>query len=156
MFGFAFRLWFVVVDTRALDLVGHSQFSWRVFCFLYLIGKWRPFIEDTRWLSQIPITLFCSTLDSFFFLWRCGPTRAMASSLLRFLDHTQRHTTVGRTPLDKWSARRRDLYLTAHNTYNRQTSMPPVGFEPTIPAGERPQTHWIVSSYFFHMTFRWI
>ena len=32
------------------------------------------------------------------------------------LDHTQRHTTVGRTPLDEWSVRRRDLYLTSHNT----------------------------------------
>ena len=31
--------------------------------------------------------------------------------------------------------------LTTHNTHNRQTSMPPVGFEPTISAGERPQTH---------------
>ena len=58
-----------------------------------------------------------------------------------FLDHTQRLTTVGRTPLDEWSARRRDLYLTKHNTHNRQTSMPPVGFEPTISAGERPQTY---------------
>jgi hypothetical protein len=29
-----------------------------------------------------------------------------------FLDHTPRRTTVGRTPLDEWSARRRDLYLT--------------------------------------------
>ena len=28
-----------------------------------------------------------------------------------FLDDTQRRTTVGRTPLDGWSARRRDLYL---------------------------------------------
>jgi hypothetical protein len=28
------------------------------------------------------------------------------------LDHTQTHTTVGRTPLDEGSARRRDLYLT--------------------------------------------
>ena len=66
----------------------------------------------------------------------------MASSFLRFfLDHTQRRTTVGRTPLDEWSARRRNLYLTAHNTHNRQTSMPPVGFEPTISAGERPQTY---------------
>jgi hypothetical protein len=36
---------------------------------------------------------------------------------------------------------RRDLYLTTHNTHKRQTSMPPVGFEPTIPASERPQTH---------------
>ena len=40
-----------------------------------------------------------------------------------FLDHTQRRTTVGRTPLDEWSARRRDLYLTTHNTHNRQTSI---------------------------------
>ena len=62
-----------------------------------------------------------------FFLWRCGPTRAMASSITRFLDHTQRRTTVGRTPLDERSARRRDLYLTTHNTHDRQTSMPPGG-----------------------------
>jgi len=75
------------------------------------------------------------------FLWRCGPTRAMASSFMRFLDHTQRRITVGRTPLDEWSARRRDLYLTTHNIHNRQTSMPPVRFEPTISAGERPQTY---------------
>ena len=61
------------------------------------------------------------------FLWRCGPTRATASSFLRFLDHTQRRITVGRIPLDEWSARRRDLYLTTHNTHNRQTSMPPGG-----------------------------
>ena len=44
-----------------------------------------------------------------------------------FLDHTQRRTTLGRAPLDEWSARRRDLYLTTHNTHNKQTSMPPDG-----------------------------
>ena len=65
----------------------------------------------------------------------------MAFSFLRFLDHTQRRTTVGRTLLDEWSARRRDLYLTTHNTHNRQTSLPPVGFELTISAGERLQTY---------------
>ena len=37
----------------------------------------------------------------FFFLWwPCGPTRAMISSFLRFLDHTLRHSTAGMTPLD--------------------------------------------------------
>jgi len=35
------------------------------------------------------------------------------------LDHTEQHTTVGRTPLDEWSAHRRDLYLTTHSTQNR-------------------------------------
>ena len=57
-----------------------------------------------------------------------------------FLDHTGRRTTDGRTPLDEWSARRRDLYLTTHHTHDN-TSMRPVGFEPTISAGERPQTY---------------
>ena len=55
-------------------------------------------------------------------------------------SHTQRRTTVGRTPLDEWSARRTDLYLTTHNIHIRQTFMPPVGIEPTVSAGERPQT----------------
>ena len=31
--------------------------------------------------------------------------------------------------------------LTRYNTHNRQTSMPPVGFEPTISADERQQTY---------------
>jgi hypothetical protein len=29
------------------------------------------------------------------------------------------HTTIGRTPLDEWLSRHRDLYLTTHNTHNR-------------------------------------
>ena len=87
----------------------------------------------------VHISIQAAHLHSIF--WRCGPTRAMASSFTRFLDHTQRHTTVGKTPLDEWSARRRDLYLTTHNTHNRQTSMPTAGFEPTISAGVRPQTY---------------
>ena len=42
--------------------------------------------------------------------------------------------------MDEGSARRRDLYLTTHNTHNRQTSMPSAGYEPAIPAGDRLQT----------------
>ena len=40
-----------------------------------------------------------------------------------------RHSTVGRTPLDEWSARK-DLYLTIHNNLKRQTYKFPAGFEP--------------------------
>jgi len=54
-----------------------------------------------------------------------APQWVRASSFTRFLDHTQRCSTVGRTPLDELSARRRDLYLTTHDTHNRQTSMHP-------------------------------
>jgi len=35
----------------------------------------------------------------------------MEHLFLMFLDHTQRRTTVGRTPLDEWSARRREFNL---------------------------------------------
>jgi len=54
---------------------------------------------------------------------------------------TLRHTTLGRTPLDKWSARPKDLYLKTHNTYKGHTSMPLAEFETTIPASEQPNTH---------------
>jgi hypothetical protein len=50
--------------------------------------------------------------------------------------HTHSHT-LGRTLLDVGSTRRRDLYLTAHNS--QQTSLPSAGFEPAIPASERRQ-----------------
>ena len=65
----------------------------------------------------------------------------MQHPFLMSLDHTRRRSTVGRTPLDERSGRRRDLYLTTHDTHNRQISMPPVGFEPKISADERSQTY---------------
>jgi hypothetical protein len=51
-------------------------------------------------------------------LGHCSPARAMASSFTRFLDHTKRRAIFGRTPLNEWSARRRDLYwqYTTHTT----------------------------------------
>jgi len=54
---------------------------------------------------------------------------ATAPSFLTFIDHTQRRTTIRKTPLDEWSDRRIELYPTTHKNHNRQTSMPPVGFE---------------------------
>jgi hypothetical protein len=52
-----------------------------------------------------------------------------------------RDTILDKTPLDKESALRRDLYLTTHNTDKRQTSMPPAELEPAIPASGRLQTN---------------
>ena len=73
--------------------------------------------------------------------WRCGPTRSMDSSSTRILDYTRRLTTVCRTSLYEWSARRRDLQLTTHNTHKRETFIPPTGFETTTSAGKRPQNY---------------
>jgi len=43
----------------------------------------------------------------------------LINEVSRSHDHTQRRTTVGRTPLDEWPARRRDLCLTTHSTHDR-------------------------------------
>ena len=72
--------------------------------------------------------------------WRNSPSGPWPPRLWGFYI-TQRRTTVGRTPLEEWSARRRDLYLTTHNIHNRHTSMSPMGFEPTISVAERSQTY---------------
>jgi len=83
----------------------------------------------------------CITGSEFVCFWRDSPHWARAFYFTSFLNHTQWRTTVGRTPLDEWSARRGDLFLTTHNTHNRQTFMTLLGFETTISAGERPQTY---------------
>ena len=80
----------------------------------------------------------------------------MEHPFLMFLDHTQRRSTVGRTPLDEWSARRRDFYLTTHDTHNSQISMPLVGFEPTISAGERPAATRLLRSWVWIPPGAWI
>jgi len=48
------------------------------------------------------------------------------------------HTALNRTPLEEWSARRRDLYLTTYTIYTKRTSMPLARFEHTVPVSEQP------------------
>ena len=61
-------------------------------------------------------------------------TRGPRLPQFRGFTITLRHTTLGRTHLGEWSTRRRDLYLTTHNTDKIQTSKLLVGFEPAIQA----------------------
>jgi hypothetical protein len=46
-------------------------------------------------------TQFVCCLIKLLLLWQYCPTRAMAPSFTRFLDHTKRRSTAGRTPLDE-------------------------------------------------------
>jgi hypothetical protein len=87
----------------------------------------------------------------------------MASSFLKFLEHTHTHTYThtlararGRTPLDEWSARHRDLYLTTHDNHNRQTSMRLGGIRTNNPNMRaavdlclRPRRHWMRRWFLF-------
>ena len=68
-----------------------------------------------------------------------APQWTRVSSFYRFIGHTQRSTTIGRNPLDEWSAFS-PRPLTTQNVHSRQIFMPPVGFKPTVSAGELPQT----------------
>ena len=77
------------------------------------------------------------------------PQWAWASSFTRFLDHTQRRNTVSRNPLDEWSARRRDIYLTAHTKLTTDNFYAPCGIRTHILSRRaaadlplRPRGHW--------------
>ena len=104
-----------MVGVWKCSIAGVSNYiGWLLLLFYFL------------WSSTIYVNCRCyctkynknaSFTDCFFSYSAAAPRWAMASSfLMRFLDHTQRRTTVGRTPLDEWSARRRDLYLSTNNT----------------------------------------
>jgi len=76
------------------------------------------FIDILIYLA-VPVMYFVSSFQNqciFFLFWRNSLQCVTASSVLRFLDRTQRRTTVSMTPLDEWSVRRRDFYLTIHKT----------------------------------------
>ena len=75
------------------------------------------------------------------FSWCNSPQWARAPSLSRLYDHARRRTTVGRTPLDEWSAWHRDLCLVAYETHKRQLFILLAGFKPEITAREEPDNH---------------
>jgi len=78
--------------------------------------------------------------DVFLFPWYNSLLWARAKSLSSLHDHTQTHHT--RYASSGRAVRRRDLYLTPHDTRKGQTSIPMAEFVPAIPASELPaQTH---------------
>ena len=115
-----FSIWNILLKKQEF-VVTHT------ICRTYIPASINSWVKNTPSIKQ-----YCSL----FFL---RPN--VGYGLMRFLDHTKRRITVGRTPLNEWSARRRDLYLTTHNSHTRQPFKLPAGFEPTIPASKRPQTY---------------
>jgi len=75
------------------------------------------------------------------FVYLLLPKHCSCRGLLLHLITFSVTCTLGRIPPDEGSARRRDVYMTAHNIHTRPASMSPEKFEPAILTGERPQTH---------------
>ena len=81
----------------------------------------------------------------FFSVRHLQPLGVWTASLWKFRDHTQGRTTVGRTPLDEWSARRRALYLTTHTTLTTENNRCPrrdSNQQSQQAIGRRPLGHW--------------
>jgi hypothetical protein len=92
-----------------------------------------------------------SSIFNFFTLIFSAPTYCRCRELFLHLNTLIKHTTLSGTPLDVWSPRRRNLYLTAYNKHKRRKSMPPAGFESAIPTTDRPQTERQPGSYSFFL-----
>jgi hypothetical protein len=71
--------------------------------------------------------------------WRNSPRWAKASSLSSLQHH--RYTTLRRLLWTSDEPNAETSTWTTHTTHNRQSSMPPAEFEPTIPASGRAQIH---------------
>jgi len=84
-------------------------------CYVHLrhILKVNWFLKHTNWNAVFSILIPPHGVTA--------PIGPSCPHHLRFAI-TLRHTKLCRTPLDEWSACRRDLYLTTHNTHKRQTS----------------------------------
>jgi hypothetical protein len=91
-------------------------------------------------ISDSVETLNMNILD-FFFMVRQPVVEQGLLVIQSSRSHSDTLHSLGRTPLDEWSARRGDLHLTTHICHKRQISMPPAGFEPAISAIEQRQSH---------------
>jgi hypothetical protein len=113
-------------------------------------------------LCQVPYEEFYIVYSwnvYYYYFWNthANSSPAMFSIAVRHMDlllrisgkffkappYSLKHLTIGRTPLDYWSAQLKNLCLTTHNTHNRQIFMPSAGIQPTIPPSQRPQSHFL-------------
>ena len=117
-----------------------SQFPWTTAftrTFATSILRCYNFNGMIKWYDFSCATLYL--VFNILAFWPCATAPSGPSpSHCRGFMITLRHTTLGRTPLDEWFS---PTHWHVPDTHNRQTSMPPAGFESTIPAIERLQTH---------------
>ena len=76
--------------------------------------------------------------QTFFFIFEAAAPPVghglLIHEISRSHTHTQWRKTVGRTPLDEWSALPRDLYLTTRNTQQQTDIHAPGGIRPRNPS----------------------
>ena len=95
-----------------------------------------PFLQNIRYFNLCTIeqpqasqnvrTAPVSILNATLFFYQSATPPPPVDQGLPIIEVSRSHsvilTTLSRTPLDEWSARRTDLYLATHNNHNTQTS----------------------------------
>jgi hypothetical protein len=103
------------------------------FFLLFLLSRKTQFKSENRECLNKCVWFFKVLKSSDYFVYRQvffpmarQPLGGLGRLIFRAftITHFFRHATLGRTSLYEGPARRRDLYLTTHNTHKRQTSMP--------------------------------
>jgi len=91
------------------------------------------FLSENYVFMLVPVLMITTY---FFFHGSTAPSGPSGPHHCRASDITLWHTIIGRTPLDEWTARRRDLYRTTHNTHRKKTPMltPPCGIRTRNPS----------------------
>ena len=97
-----------------------SELGVKLYRLTYLSKR----IHTPLGLALNTVTCFCFL---FFFLHGARAPSGPDLPQIRGFTITLRHAIVGGNPSDEGSARRTDLYLTAYNTRERQTLIPPGG-----------------------------
>jgi hypothetical protein len=152
----AFPAAFGIIDNPLLDALSkpfcsYAPSIWVKFCYRYNVRR------NTKF--------FCLSSHAAYFLHGLKAHSGPRPLHCRGFMITFRHTTLGRTPMDEFSALLRDLHLTTHNTHKRHMDIrvwiprgnyppPPggAGFKLVYPESERTYSHalvrvatWIVS-----------
>ena len=98
------------------------------------------YVKDNNILSLSSTTMILTYINvhDSFFLARQPP---VGQGLLHEVSRSHKTTHQSRYDSSGRVISSSQRLLTTHDNHNRQTSTPPVGFEPTISAGERPQTY---------------
>jgi len=95
----------------------HKRNHWRISNYVRV--RKMTFDEHRKYqLSEISRTVKMFYLF-IIFSWHDGPLEGQGLIIEASRSRSFRHATLVRTPLDKWSARRRDLYMTTHNNHKR-------------------------------------
>jgi hypothetical protein len=77
----------------------------------------------------------CDLVRNYYFISTAAAAHSGAGPPhCRSFTITLRHITLGGAPLDEWSARRRDFYLTTHNTHKGRDVYDPSGIRTHSPS----------------------